>query len=641
MTALERMLSMTFHYEDSSFSRSKDGFVLPDTPPEVVARLNKGLPWESWGGLRLSKDRCFFVLPTGKCLLPSMIRQVFPVIGSPCQALVPILSCPNGQVKNFLNACRAVGKPFDQMKVAVVGSKSMEGSGIWHAYFLRFLQIFQKRILVDFYDFAEREDVRVLSSGDSFISAEWIVGPFSQELCSKYDVIIDDAWLASEGPGLHLNFKGRYSWKGSLSERAVPFLHPTETREFSEAPQTVYTSECRCPTCRVISECITNHEEYLLLRTLCSRIGYLAPCVGIDNQHELRQVASLLRQIVMQPSVDMARKKTISHLISLTEEIGVEVHGRSVSQGGVPHFEPFSRFRETLSRKMEIEYFTGKSIAFAGVPPTILGTTKIKRSVESWRLNVEILFVNSLDTWSAQATPDLVYIDESPAIVHRAFPEYVYTGRNFLQFKEYKRIVYPSKPLEINLPKNETRTARYVPWPGFHNLSTTGFNYSVKGPAVKGFELYSLSMKAGKAERVSFEPSLWRSSIYVNTDGSWGLVKSILELLGQQRGFLQAAVPLPWDMLVEEVLEVERRLGIVVDRSSYYTRSQTDGINSEWKRLKKNQYVRSERCHPVSWIYHEPVNEVIQDVMRMHGYYDGYEKILEYSARLLSTLETT
>jgi hypothetical protein len=651
-TALNYFQGLTFAYHDTEHCRRKDGVLLPDTTPEVVARLNKGLPWADWGGIRLSQDRCFFVRPNGKPLIFSTVRRILGETDQTVRRVLPYLSCPNGQVKNFLNACRAVGTPFNQMKIAIAGSKSMEGSGSWHFYFLKFLLSYQCNIIVDFFDYAERSDVKVLSCEQGNIFAEWIPEPFVISDQNNYDLIIDDTWVFSEGPGLKLLYTGRYSWKGR--EDGEPFLHFTETRTFSEPPKEIVKTGCQCPVCRVIKECVETYDQYIVLRTYCARLGYDVECAGIDNLTELKKVAECYRVLLASPSVDI-RLTHARYLISLSEEIGLEVEGTRVTRTGEPRFQNFSRFRQGQQIFRQETLFQGRHVVFAGVAPAVLKHVKTTRHGLA-----EILFVNSIDTWRMHSPPPIVYCGVPPKEVAIFFPQYEFSGRMHEGFYEYVKMKPPSKLMQEKpvKPSQVSVNSFYNPLT-IYPFSKVVRQLKSRALPKKDFELLSPVFSNRELSWNAFEPHKWRTSIYLNLDGSWGMAKSVIELVGQREGFLQLSIPLPWDMTYKEVQEIEKRYltpdefilrkecrGRILTKRSIVKSPKDktsrikdanvlpDKIKDEWI-VAGSRRVRSDDVHPVSWVYLDPgIEEIVSSYLKKYGYLEGYREIRTYLERL-------
>jgi hypothetical protein len=619
-----------FTYEDSEFTRKKEGVELPMTTPEQISSLNQGFPWETWGGIRLSKCRCFFVRPNGTMILFSTIRRVLGGTETPCRSVLPYLSIPNGQVKNFLNACRAVAVPKDQMRIAVVGSKSLEGGGAWHQYFCKYLQMYAGSYIVDFYDYAEIPDNKVFYSDQSFVSAEWIQAPFEKEALENYDLVIDDAWTIEQGPGLSFHGK-EYSLKGKR-DGSVPFLHETEHRTFSRPPQKQVQAGCRCSVCRVIKESVLTFEEYLYLRQLSYRLGYQVPCEGTGMMEDLKGLSKIYYDLLSQPTITIQRQDQLRYLISLSEEIGIEYKGAEARRRGEAVFKDFSRYKKQKEITVEksVPYFEYHSVIFAGVSPSILGGTKISKGPP------EILFVNSIDTWRTQVAPPIVYCQASVHDVERLCPQYKYSGRMYIDYREYiRRAEGPVTKLVKQKALQSTQYTTHLPAEVFHKVEVDR-PLQKSSPPKKDFILKTLEIdRIDKSVRLKeFDPAHWRTSIYLNVDGTYGPIKKVLAQIGVHTGFLQAKFPLPWDMTTDEVLSLENDEEYDRLRENVSNRKAPESLRSEWVRQKKKKYIRSEQCHPVSWHYFENMDEEILHYRQTYGYLEGLVYCKKYLERM-------
>lgn len=573
--------------------------------------------------------------------MSSTVRRVLGNADGPVKSVIPYLSCPNGQVKNFLNACRSVGEVEDQMRIAVVGSKSQEGGGLWHQYFVNYLLLFQKKVILDFFDFAETPHSRTYTTGNGFVTVEWVAEGFTQADVNDYHLIIDDAWTYESGPGLRLDYKGKYSWKGTPAGK--PFLHETEVREFSEKPIGQIQSGCRCPVCRVIKESTKTYEEYVLIRSYCARLGYVVPCVGMSDLMELKKVADMLRDISQYPSVELTKKSYLHILTSLTEEIPIGVtvtHAYKVDKE--PRFQNYTRFKKyKLHEEKEVfKYFQGKNVVFSGVSPTILNSTTLGVGGE-----VDIMFVGNLETWRAQVLVPLVYCAVPASEVAQSFPQYQFSGRMFMGYREYVLRSENYQALVKPEIAQEDKFSKYLPVAVFHSAQV---EKPLKDPAPPKIDyvLKTPVLEKGKMVLGEFSSSRWRVSLYQNRDGTWGSVKKIIERINTKyRGFLPAGnFLLPWDMTRDEVRQVEMRNGILEDDyRSDLVREITgfrDAPNSEWV-SQGRQVVRSAMPHPVTWSYIEPnLEEEMQYYVKTFGFEEGFDKAQEYLARLRQVHDT-
>jgi len=555
------------------WTRARDGVVLPETTSEAIKRLNRGLPWQDWGGIRMSIDRCHFVLPTGKPVLRSTIRRVMGQMDQPIRLLSSYLSIPNGQVKNFLNACRAVPLHMPLVRVAVIGSKAAEGGGRWHKYFALYLARRCKHVIVDFYDYAEREDMWVKQLEGSFISCEWIAEGVTVAglSASSYDVIVDDVWTHETGPSLpgvtQVPLQA-FSWKGGKQETArfVPFLHPSETRCFSHPPLRNVQAGCQCLVCRECKACSDDYEDYLFLRHMCSRLGHEAPCVGVSFTEELRLVDDFLRQLLSQPQVTLRKASYFRAAMAVSEEIALDIKGLMVRQAHdiEPQFRSYQRTDHHVGafEKNSYPWLEGKAVFFSGVPSTVLGTTKVRR-VQSYQSpdQCDAVFCSSFDVWRQQFISNVVYTPYCGAEVRERFPDWEWTGRQVLTFREYVRRKDVQETASVQeKPHQICAKLMYPPWGLFPytDVSLHGDYVRDRGDYMKGAKFFSLKRKGAFISLVPFNPEQWSSSIWVRCH-DWGPIMEGLHDVGPVFGFMNAAIPLPWNIDPDQLLEIEKR----------------------------------------------------------------------------------
>jgi hypothetical protein len=265
-------------YEDSVFTRKREGVEVECRLDVDWSRIYPGTRWSTWGGIRMSMDRAYYVLPDRSAILKSTIRRIAGRTDLDEHLwLHRMFTFPNGQVKNFVNACRAsFGLGRKMCTVAVVGSKAREGGGTWHRLFAAYLSSLYEEVWIDFYDPAETPSYWQLVTSTSKVTCQWIVEEVQPTMVQDYDIIIDDVWYDGR-PGLvkelsHGSLKGSY-----LSEGYLPFLHPTETRKIV-APCSSYKSPCLCMLCQELAKCSRDFEQYQTLRMMCSRLGHNTSC---------------------------------------------------------------------------------------------------------------------------------------------------------------------------------------------------------------------------------------------------------------------------------------------------------------------------------------------------------------------------
>lgn len=402
---------------DNTWQLREGGSVLPP-PNSQWAEIYAGKPWATFDGLVLSTDRTSYITRDGKCVMKSTIRRLGAPWGKETPWLEKMFTFPNSQVKNFLNACRGTyGKVADTLRVAIVGSKSREGSGLWHKLYATYALSLANQVFIDFYDPAEVEEYWEYSTNQGVVTCAWIPELFDVREMSDYDVVIDDAWLqGSSSLGFSIPFG---SQKGVPS--GVPFLHPTERRLFTSKVSS-YVSPCPCSLCVEISKCVDSYVQYQVLRMYCSRLGHYTACDSAFYTKDLNVVAGFLREISTHSVVDLRTKTMIRGLLSVCEEIPLDVDKGIVRHGkGSPQFEAFSRYQiDTPNTAREVyRHLKGKKVAFIGVRPHVLGDTPTQalwNSACHLETGVEFVFVNSNRLWSqilsTPFSPSYVYVPE-------------------------------------------------------------------------------------------------------------------------------------------------------------------------------------------------------------------------------------
>jgi hypothetical protein len=355
----------------------------------------------------------------------------------------------------------------DSIRVIVVGSKSGESSGLWHRLFAIWLSMRYSLVVIDFYDPAEVSATWSLDLGDSQISCEWIPATIdvAQLQPGEYDVLVDDVW-SLEGHSLpytaqFLNSLKSYSLKQILTtsqkdslKKGSLFLHRNETRFFK--PQRFYQEMpgCRCMTCDVIKSCAADYEDYKFLRHLVGRLGFDAPCEGIDHLHELAIVSDLLKRLRAGLKVEGAN--LARYVTALTEEIGVVQLGEGKTatyhHKGEPRFQVFRRFDETVYQLPSYSFLQDKEVSFLGVPSTVVGRTKLRSS----HTDVEhgtVFFVNSIETWKLLGAAQSVFSMAKPEEISRVFPGWVMSGNKVNGYKEWVLRVQEKVPKPILRPQ--------------------------------------------------------------------------------------------------------------------------------------------------------------------------------------------
>lgn len=568
------MHALSTEYRDTEWHRKRDGVELPQTTPEAILRLGGENPWAHWGGIRLSNDRTYYILPNGKPVLKSTVGRVLGRAETEHRLLVSYLTIPNGQVKNFLNACRGSIAVGEVAYVAVVGSKASEGGGIWHRYYALWLAMRCRHVMIDFYDYNEIPGSWNTEISGTRISCEWLSkGMDTKSLETMgYNVIIDDVWTYETGPGLQEPPRSRHYSRKFADSRggARPYLHATECRLFSDPPQSEKISGCSCLVCTEIKQCARTYDEYVYLRDMCSRLGHSAPCVGISFIQELNYVHALRSKLLTTGEYEINSSAEFRRIMALTEELAISVRGNYVRLvEGTPDYQAYSRFRVNAGQFEQRVYpwLQGKSVLFCGVPASIVGSTEIRpvRGPQSPDL-CDVVFFGSIAAWKMQFAARVVYVPANPVAVAKEIPDWSHTGRVIQNYYEYVR---EERITEVERSKSPGQYFKEIQYPALQMFPVVDTSYldqpleEFSREFLQG-KLYSLVKERWRMVVYPFSMKWWRQSIIVR-GGRWTLVRLHVErlysLVGNEdrAGFREAACPLPWDMSEMEVQFVERK----------------------------------------------------------------------------------
>lgn len=549
-------------YVDSQFTRKKEGVVLPDSTYENIKRIYPEKPWSEWGGVRLSQCKTFFVLPSGKPLLGSTVRRVLGAYDTPTRLLYAYLTIPNGQVKNFFNAvsiCSQVPRG-PSIRVIVVGSKAMEGGGIWHKYLAIWLASRFGHVVIDFFDPAEVEDEWSYEIEGSLISCQWYAQKVDLSLYKNgdYDVLVDDVWTYEEGPGLHARTVIKYTSFKTMQEDQVPFLHGRETRKFSHGSKEQF-AVCECMVCQVAGRSASSYEDYLFLRAMAARLGHVPSCLGVSFCPELNSIDDLRRSLLTKAYTDVKSLRAMRILTSISEEMGLNSVGDRVYRTSSPQFQVFSRKRREIKEveKEVYPWLEGKRVMFCGVSPEILGATKFKAayaSASAGSIDCDVTFVNSVEVWAQRSSSEVVYSVVSEVVAAQEFPDWVSTSRKVKNFSEFVRRKDSSKR-EFQEVLPYAKVGKYVdkPFSLFPYASCKVENYLKK--MSKG-NVLSPQVVGGEMMLGPFDPWKWRLAI-VCDEKNWSLLRKNLQLYPKCENSLSAEGFLPWDITEEEFSEVD------------------------------------------------------------------------------------
>jgi hypothetical protein len=351
-----------------------------------------------------------------------------------------VMTFPNGQVKNFLVACRTVKGSGPMIRICVKGSRGQQGGGLWHKYFALYCSFFYDSVVVDFFDPNEIPMEWTLANPQ--ISCQWFAIPYLKD-GSEYDCIIDDAWVPEQGPMPFVPKSQYWSLKGRDDSSApfIPYLHTGETRSFSHPAYTDYVGPCHCMVCRAIDECVHSYSQYLFMRLICLRLGHITSCGDTPGSQDIVRIGDVLRQLESTTQVEIVSSAVSRSIMSLSEELGLRFKGSRVvalDRQASPAFIPLVHVEGAVgqvSRKEDssvVPWLVGRRVAFAGVDPSILMSTKISRQSPP-----EVLFVKDLLSWEMSSGVPVVYCPTDPKSVMKFFPCYQASGRLLHGFHEY------------------------------------------------------------------------------------------------------------------------------------------------------------------------------------------------------------
>jgi len=567
--ALKKMV-MSSYFADKEYCVRKEGMVLPHSTVESLDRMY-GKRVSQYAGIRMSLCRTHFVLPDGRIVTQTELKRVFGTQTSPFSQLVSHLSFPNGQVKNFMNACRACTHVGDEVHVAVVGSKSSEGGGLWHKYFALYLAQRSQSVVIDFYDYSERNSEWQMEYQGATISCEWIAAPRTKEQLQErdYDVIVDDVWTYETGSGLGALPSKHFSMKG-LGDGFQPYLHVSESRRFSHPPLAVVKSPCTCMVCEAASEVSETYEQFLFVRSICARLGHKGGCVGISYEEELVACGQLHRELLRAPVVQVRSSSLWRFVIALSEEIPLALDGRNIWQkpGGDPELRIARRFRDKNKKLVDqlaeekYEWLEGRSVVFCGVPVTVIGTTKIKTGVGSAAPGMaDVMFANSKDTLRMNFSSNVVYLPCADREVEIDFPGWRATGRSVREYREFAKRGKDSVQVQLveRAPGLYFKGSRYAPVDFYPwvDISILEEKWGERGEKpngkVEGVRRYTFVREKCNLRLAEFDPEQWRMSIWLDGSNRWGWLRDYVVDSGVALG----AVKVYWDVTLEELKRLE------------------------------------------------------------------------------------
>jgi len=171
----------------------------------------------------------------------------------------------NGQVKNYLLALRTLVQcPQKKIVIWVRGSKSQERGGLWHKFFLEYVEEYYAGSTVIFDD--PNEYARLSSEK---CEVQYTLGKEP----SQYHVLIDDAQMGIDVPTI-VPKCAYYSLK---KQGEKPYLI-AECRQFSHEIKSV-KQECPCLVCEQIGIVSRSYETSEKIKANVQVLGH-CPCVS-------------------------------------------------------------------------------------------------------------------------------------------------------------------------------------------------------------------------------------------------------------------------------------------------------------------------------------------------------------------------
>jgi len=410
------------------------------------------------------------------------------------------MTIPNGQVKNFLVACRTTCYERPSWRIAVIGSKASERGGLWHRLYAIFMSQYSSQVVIDFFDPNEIDAEWCYQTRHSTVSCQWWAQEAPEDALSSYDAVVSDIWTVEElSVSSRENFPECYSMKGANDVKSVPFLHEAETRFFSHHGHDEVVAGCSCLVCSVVKQCVRNWQEYIQLRHFVARLGHAPVCPGMSHVHDLIDV-SQVQKMIFSGELVKATKHVARIATSLTEEVGIVATNRAtIIKSGDPVFRVIDRFYTSVStdHREVFSELQGCSVAFVGVSSSIIGRTQVVAT-----LPIDVTFVRTLTSWGYSSVGPRVYCPVSPQTVALMRPGWLFTGRVINGYNEYTR------------PKEKSPVATSL-----HYRTVSPVQLGARRDSVRG-TYYSVEVREGICYVVPFQEEK-RVSISVSVQGDW------------------------------------------------------------------------------------------------------------------------
>lgn len=384
----------------------------------------------------------------------------------------------NGQVKNYLSALLSICVYPQAEKIAILGSRAGEGSGHWIEMFADAMLTRGRDIVINCYDPLETGSQKKFSYNDQNVTINRYARKYESS-GKEFDLILDDIYTSGGTESIIPSWASKH-WvrKCIRSESKLQwsmFFHPTEGREVSSSfvLRTNQVTSCQCAMCR-----------------LCATVSYDIKSSSVDVHAfwKFRAYASALGAHVCDKSSFMADMLVISSTVVTI----------STGQLCVPHTRAEQRAVDTVTRYLEtvkvgtayrsnrnnadmsvkqgykkafkkslvlplvtdsgisahtdnFPYFSGKSVFFAGVSPTVLGITPIKpRTGSTYSTGGDIIIASGLSALSLVNGPGPEIWMPSGTVL----PGYTESvSFKFKNFSRYDCDVHPLRPIpEVDPP---------------------------------------------------------------------------------------------------------------------------------------------------------------------------------------------
>lgn len=451
-------------YDDTRSNRLVFGSRIPWITDSVLTRWYGKVSWAHWGKLDVFRT---FLGSSADPVVPSEVQQELGVTTRWDYALRAFFLCPNGQVKNFLVACRTFwGSPtITKVRICFRGSKSGQGGGIWYPYYAMWLASVCTDIQLDCFDYSEVPGTETFEyAGVNIVINRYARGYDGD--AREYTAIIDDAYL----PGAGIVSAPRYACAFySLKMPVGSFMHVTEGRVFSQKPEDgpVY---CKCHLCRTCSQVSADYEHYLFLRRACTVLGHDAKCLQDPNQYDLVTKGVTLRQLSTQPYVTVRAGVTARAMIALASEVRIKAVDsvRVRMELGSPVPFPFVHAQGMIDAPGQTTVCTfleGRRVAFSGVLPSVLGNTSIfeVRNMQGTysRGIFDALFAGTREAALTNMNTRSIFL---PRKVHLGVAGWSLTGRQWKDFDEWGEVIGPPRLGAVFLlPSVKSRVLPHAP----------------------------------------------------------------------------------------------------------------------------------------------------------------------------------